>query len=47
MLTDVLGRAGRGELHPPRAVSLPLGEAGAVLKRYAERSVTGKYVLVP
>jgi NADPH:quinone reductase len=47
LLADVLGRIGRDELHPPRPSIAPLDEAGAVLRRYAERGVTGKYVLVP
>ncbi|MCE3553608.1 NADPH:quinone oxidoreductase family protein [Pseudonocardia sp. RS11V-5] len=47
LLADVLGRIGRGELHPPRPSVAPLDGAGAVLRRYAERRITGKYVLVP
>lgn len=47
LLADVLGRIGRDELHPPRPSTAPLDEAGAVLRLYAERRVTGKYVLVP
>lgn len=47
LLADVLGRVGRGELHPPRPATAPLDEAGAVLTAYAERRATGKYVLVP
>lgn len=47
LLADVLGRVDRGELHPPRPATAPLDEAGAVLTAYAERRVTGKYVLVP
>ncbi|MFC4950716.1 zinc-binding dehydrogenase [Pseudonocardia sp. GCM10023141] len=47
LLADVLGRIARGELHPPAPTTARLDEAGAVLRRYAERGVVGKYVLVP
>ncbi|MBC3192262.1 NADPH:quinone oxidoreductase family protein [Pseudonocardia sp. C8] len=44
---DVLGRIGRGELHPPAPHGLPLGEAGEALRMLAAREVTGKLVLHP
>jgi len=47
LLADVVGRIGRGELHPPAPVEAPLADAAAVLRRYAERTAVGKYVLVP
>lgn len=47
LLADVLDRIAKGELHPSRPTTVGLGEAGAVLRRYAERRVVGKYVLVP
>jgi NADPH2:quinone reductase len=47
LLSDVLGRIARHELHPVPPTSAPLAEAGPVLRRFAERRVTGKVVLVP
>jgi NADPH:quinone reductase len=47
LLADVLGRIARAELHPPQPTTARLDEAGAVLRRYADRAVVGKYVLVP
>lgn len=47
LLADVVGRIGRGELDPPRPTAVPLTEAAAVLRRYADRTAVGKYVLVP
>ncbi|GAA4552962.1 zinc-binding dehydrogenase [Pseudonocardia xishanensis] len=47
LLADVVGRVGRGEIHPPVPVEAPLADAAAVLRRYAERTAVGKYVLVP
>lgn len=47
LLADVLGRIGRGELHPAAPEAMPLTQAGAVLRRYADRTATGRYVLVP
>jgi NADPH:quinone reductase len=47
LLADVLARIARGELHPPRPSAVPLRDAAAVLRRYADRTATGKYVLVP
>ncbi|WP_308257787.1 zinc-binding dehydrogenase [Pseudonocardia lacus] len=47
LLADVVGRIGRGELRPPVPESAPLVEAGKVLRRIAERRVTGKVVLIP
>jgi NADPH2:quinone reductase len=47
LIADVLDRIGAGELHPPRPITVGLNEAGAVLRRYAERQVVGKYVLAP
>jgi len=47
LLGEVVGRIGRGELRPPVPEAVPLEEAGAVLRRIAERGVTGKVVLVP
>jgi NADPH:quinone reductase len=47
LLADVLARIGRGELHPARPTAVPLAEAGSVLRGYAERTATGRYVLTP
>lgn len=47
LLADVLNRIAKAELHPPRPTAAGLEEAGAVLRRYAERGVVGKYVIVP
>jgi NADPH2:quinone reductase len=47
LLTDVLGRIARDELHPTRPTTVPLREAATALQRYADRTATGKYVLVP
>jgi hypothetical protein len=47
LLADVLERIAEGGLHPPRPITVGLDEAGAVLRRYAERRVIGKYVLIP
>jgi len=47
LLADVVGRIGRGELHPPPPTEVPLTEAAAALRRYADRTAVGKYVLVP
>jgi NADPH2:quinone reductase len=47
LLADVVGRIGRGELHPPTPTEVPLTEAAAALRRYADRTAVGKYVLVP
>lgn len=43
----VLERIARGELHPPRPASLPLDDAQAATRRYAERTAVGKLVLTP
>lgn len=47
LLADVVGRIGRGDLHPPQPVTAPLAEAAQILRRYADRTAVGKYVLVP
>jgi len=47
LLADVVGRIGRGELHPPTPTEVPLADAPTVLRKYAERSAVGKYVLMP
>jgi NADPH2:quinone reductase len=47
LLADVVDRIARDELHPPRPAAAPLAEAGSVLRRYADRTAVGKYVLVP
>ena len=47
LLADVLGRIARGEIHPPAPRSVPLAEAGRLLKDFGERGVTGKVVLRP
>ncbi|GAA0639313.1 NADPH:quinone oxidoreductase family protein [Sporichthya brevicatena] len=47
LLADVLGRIGRGELHPVRPTAAPLADAASVLRGFADRSATGRYVLVP
>jgi NADPH2:quinone reductase len=47
LFADVVGRIARGEVHPPEPTTAPLSEAGAVLRRYADRTAVGKYVLVP
>ncbi|MFD5128887.1 NADPH:quinone oxidoreductase family protein [Streptomyces olindensis] len=47
LLTDVLARIARGELHPGRPSTAPLADAGRVLQLFAERRATGKYVLHP
>ena len=44
---DVLGRIGRGELHPPAPHAMPLDEAPDALALLAGRNVTGKIVLRP
>lgn len=47
LLTDVLGRIGRGELHPPRPQTFLLADAEKVLALFADRAVTGKIALIP
>ena len=47
LLADVLARISKGEIHPPAPQSVPLAEAGRLLKSFGERRVTGKYVLDP
>lgn len=47
LVTDLLTRVARGELHPPEPARHPLDDAGAVLARFAERAVTGKVALIP
>ncbi len=47
LLADVLARISAGEIHPPAPQSVPLGEAGRLLRSFGERGVTGKYVLNP
>jgi NADPH:quinone reductase len=47
LLADVVERIGRGDLHPPTPTEAPLPEAAQVLRRYADRTAVGKYVLVP
>ncbi|GAA4916535.1 NADPH2:quinone reductase [Actinomycetospora succinea] len=47
LVSDLLARTDRGELHPPSPARHPLEEAGAVLARFAERAVTGKIALIP
>ncbi len=47
LVSDVLGRISRGELHPPRPQVLSLAEAPAALAGYANRTVTGKVALRP
>lgn len=47
LLADILGRIGRHELRPSPPTAVPLEQAGSVLRRYAERNTTGRYVLVP
>ncbi len=44
---DVLGRIGRGELHPPAPHVMPLDRAADALALLAGRNVTGKIVLRP
>ncbi|TCK27134.1 NADPH:quinone oxidoreductase family protein [Pseudonocardia endophytica] len=44
---DVLGRIGRGELHPPVPQVMALDQASEALERLAGRNVTGKIVLRP
>jgi NADPH2:quinone reductase len=47
LFADVLARISRGEIHPPVPQSVPLAEAGRLLKSFGERRVVGKYVLNP
>ncbi len=47
LLADVLGRIGRGELHPPQPQTFPLADAEKVLALFADRAVTGKIALIP
>ncbi|WP_019873498.1 NADPH:quinone oxidoreductase family protein [Sporichthya polymorpha] len=47
LLADVLDRIGRGELHPGRPTAVPLADTASVLRGFADRSATGRYVLVP
>jgi NADPH2:quinone reductase len=47
LLTDVLARISAGEIRPPTPCSVPLAEAGQLLKRFGERGVAGKFVLDP
>ena len=47
LLADVLARISQGEIHPPAPQSVPLAEAGRLLKSFGEREVAGKYVLKP
>jgi NADPH2:quinone reductase len=47
VLAEALARIGRGRLRPPPPTTAPLDEAAAVLRGYADRSASGRYVLVP
>jgi NADPH2:quinone reductase len=47
LLADVLARISAGEIHPPAPQSVPLAEAGRLLRSFGERGVAGKYVLNP
>jgi NADPH2:quinone reductase len=47
LFADVLAQISQGEIHPPAPQSVPLAEAGRLLKRFGERGVAGKYVLNP
>ena len=47
LVSDVLGRISRGELHPPEPQVHPLADASAALRMFAERAVTGKLALRP
>ena len=47
LFAGVLAQISQGTLHPPAPQSVPLAEAGRLLKRFGERGVTGKYVLNP
>ena len=47
LFANVLAQISRGEIHPPAPQSVPLAEAGRLLKRFGERGVAGKYVLNP
>lgn len=47
LVADVLGRVGRGELHPPPPRTFPLAEAARAVQLFAERAVTGKVALLP
>lgn len=47
LVSDLLSRVARGELHPPAPATYPLDEAGRVLGLIGARAVTGKIALVP
>jgi NADPH:quinone reductase len=47
LVSDLLGRIARGEVHPPVPVTYPLDDAGRVLGLLGARAVTGKIALVP
>ena len=47
LVSDLLSRVARGELHPPAPTTYPLDEAGRVLELIGARAVTGKIALVP
>jgi NADPH2:quinone reductase len=47
LFADVLARISRGEIHPPMPRSVPLADAGSLLKGFGERGVAHKSVLRP
>jgi NADPH2:quinone reductase len=47
LLADVLDRIHRGTINPPRPETASLPQAEQVLRRFAERRASGKYVLLP
>jgi NADPH:quinone reductase len=47
LVSEVLGRISRGELHPPAPTCLPLGDAAQALALLGERGVVGKLALIP
>ena len=47
LFADVLAQISQGEIHLPAPQSVPLAEAGRLLRRFGERGVAGKYVLNP
>lgn len=47
LLTDVLGRIRAGTINPPLPEPVPLTGAEQLLRRFAERRASGKYVVRP
>lgn len=47
LLADVIDRIRQGAINPPRPDTASLTEAEQVLRRFAERRASGKYVLLP